>query len=69
MFCEKCGKSNPDEAKFCEGCGNPLVAEANLQAAEPAADSADAFDAAAPQQGGSQTIPPKKLLQLQSQFC
>lgn len=50
MFCEKCGKSNPDEAKFCEGCGNPLVAEADLQAAEPAADSADAFDAAAPQQ-------------------
>ena len=24
MFCEKCGKENPDGAKFCEGCGSEL---------------------------------------------
>ncbi len=24
MFCEKCGKENPAEAKFCEGCGATL---------------------------------------------
>lgn len=23
-FCKKCGKQNPDTAKFCIGCGNPL---------------------------------------------
>ena len=30
MFCEKCGKENPAEAKFCEECGavfEPVVAE------------------------------------------
>lgn len=26
MFCEKCGQANPDEAKFCEGCGADLKA-------------------------------------------
>ena len=25
MFCEKCGKMNPDNAAFCEGCGNPIA--------------------------------------------
>lgn len=24
MFCQKCGKSNPDHARFCENCGAPL---------------------------------------------
>src|SRR4051812_18910809 len=24
MFCENCGKSNADTAKFCGHCGNPL---------------------------------------------
>ena len=32
MYCEKCGKLNPDTAKFCSGCGAPLNA--------PAADAA-----------------------------
>ncbi|MBE7024504.1 MAG: zinc ribbon domain-containing protein [Ruminococcaceae bacterium] len=24
MFCEKCGKENPDGVKFCESCGNAM---------------------------------------------
>ena len=24
MFCEKCGKKNIDEAKFCSSCGNQI---------------------------------------------
>ncbi len=24
MFCQKCGKSNPDHARFCENCRAPL---------------------------------------------
>ncbi len=27
MFCEKCGKDNPEGMKFCESCGAPLEAE------------------------------------------
>ena len=26
MFCDKCGKENPNDATFCEACGNPLNA-------------------------------------------
>lgn len=25
MFCGKCGSQNPDENKFCSGCGSPLA--------------------------------------------
>ena len=28
MFCDKCGKSNKDNAQFCEFCGNKLVSNA-----------------------------------------
>lgn len=24
MFCTKCGKDNPEQSKFCVGCGAPL---------------------------------------------
>ncbi len=27
MYCKKCGEQNPDGAKFCEKCGEPLEAE------------------------------------------
>lgn len=27
MFCPNCGVRNPDEAKFCFGCGKPLPAQ------------------------------------------
>ncbi len=27
MFCEKCGKDNPEGMKFCEACGAPLETE------------------------------------------
>ena len=32
MYCSTCGKENPDNAKFCAGCGKPIA-----QAAAPAA--------------------------------
>jgi len=32
MFCPKCGKNNPDQAKFCQGCGQTMSAP---QAAAP----------------------------------
>lgn len=25
MFCDKCGNNNPNDAKFCEACGNPIT--------------------------------------------
>ena len=25
MFCPECGTLNPDDSKFCGGCGNPLA--------------------------------------------
>ena len=25
MFCEKCGKELPADARFCEHCGNPVT--------------------------------------------
>src|SRR6266849_3990344 len=28
MFCMRCGKENPDQAKFCFSCGSPLPASA-----------------------------------------
>ena len=40
MFCENCGKANPDGVKFCEGCGASL--EAAAPAAAPAAAGNDA---------------------------
>lgn len=31
MYCPKCGKKNPDGAKFCSGCGNPLAAASAIE--------------------------------------
>ncbi len=32
MYCSKCGKENPDQAKFCSSCGNVLnLAESIIQ--------------------------------------
>ena len=28
MFCSRCGASNPDDGRFCSGCGAPLQAQA-----------------------------------------
>lgn len=28
MFCQKCGKENPDNSQFCKGCGAPVNAGA-----------------------------------------
>ena len=30
MFCEKCGKELPADARFCEHCGNPVTMEESL---------------------------------------
>lgn len=33
MFCKNCGKELADVAKFCDGCGSPVVAEQQAPAA------------------------------------
>lgn len=35
MFCPFCGVENPDEARFCRGCGRPLVEDAPLSGRVP----------------------------------
>jgi TM2 domain-containing membrane protein YozV len=35
MFCSNCGKQNPDNAKFCDGCGQPVASTAAPQYAPP----------------------------------
>ena len=35
MFCSTCGKENPDNAKFCAGCGKPIAQAAAQPAAAP----------------------------------
>ena len=46
MFCKNCGKELADVAKFCDGCGSPVVAEQQAPAAPeqpaPAAPKAKA---------------------------
>ena len=29
MFCPTCGKNLPDNARFCDGCGNAIAAQAD----------------------------------------
>ncbi|HEY3295109.1 MAG TPA: RDD family protein [bacterium] len=35
MFCTQCGAQNPEDAKFCFSCGNPLPAGGTTVAAPP----------------------------------
>ena len=36
MFCAKCGQNNPEQSKFCQGCGAPILAAApNVQSPPP----------------------------------
>ena len=35
MFCPNCGKENPDDAKVCQECGKPLVAEKTTTPSKP----------------------------------
>lgn len=39
MFCDKCGKNNPDGMAFCEACGNPLGETAEATTGEGAKTS------------------------------
>lgn len=39
MFCPNCGVRNPDEAKFCFGCGKPLPAQGGGTTPEPVTTS------------------------------
>lgn len=45
MFCTHCGHANPDEARFCGGCGRPLQGELtlNLQPVEIEDDTHEVF--------------------------
>lgn len=53
MFCEKCGRELPDNAKFCDGCGAQIGAEATrkdfaetVKGLGSTADTTGEFDAA-----------------------
>lgn len=35
MICSQCGKNNPDDARFCDGCGNTLQAASINQGYAP----------------------------------
>lgn len=35
MFCRNCGKELPDSAKFCSGCGTPVISEVTAPGVEP----------------------------------
>lgn len=39
MFCQNCGKQNPDGAMFCEGCGSFLNTAPAAQEAKPAGNN------------------------------
>lgn len=55
MFCEKCGKMNPDGAAFCDGCGTPMP---QMQASNPAPmNSQPSPYASAPQPGAFNPTP------------
>lgn len=47
MFCEKCGRKNPDGAAFCEGCGSKMVMP--QPAAQPQQQTAFYADPSQPQ--------------------
>jgi zinc-ribbon domain len=36
IYCSKCGKQHPDDAKFCMGCGQPLKAGVQSLQTRPA---------------------------------
>lgn len=69
MFCPKCGAQNPDGAKFCAGCGQPMQASASSPQAQTEAQASVAQQAqvgtqaaAAPQpQAGAAPIAAKPI--------
>ena len=50
MFCPQCGHPNPDNAKFCAGCGKPLPEFPGTARATTAASAPQATATAQPQQ-------------------
>lgn len=55
MFCEKCGKENPNGASFCDACGNPLNAAPQAPAGNFTAPQGNFAAPQAPQQFGGMT--------------
>ena len=51
MFCRHCGKQLPDQARFCNGCGNPVAPAAT--AAPAATPPVAATPASAPPAGSA----------------
>ena len=67
MFCSKCGVKNPDEAKFCAGCGSQMGALA--QPTQPIAPSPQAQPVyqqppIQPQMNVAPALKPKKKMPL-----
>lgn len=43
MFCNYCGKSNPDDSKFCSGCGKIIVGDSEPVICEEQMHTVDIF--------------------------
>ena len=48
MFCNKCGKENLDNAKFCASCGTPFTDSPSTQSTPPPASGGTAAAAVSP---------------------
>ncbi len=59
MFCTRCGRKNPDDAKFCAGCGNPLTPPAAAEESTPDRETVLLeIPAQEPQEEGTQLLSP-----------
>lgn len=57
MHCTNCGKELVAEAKFCDGCGTPIVAEQSANPAPAAAPAEPAAPAAPAEPAAAQSAP------------
>ena len=67
MFCSKCGVKNPDEAKFCAGCGSQMgVLAQPTQPIAPAPQAQPAYQQSPiqPQMNVAPALKPKKKMPL-----
>lgn len=55
MFCSKCGTNNPDDGRFCVGCGAPLQGQAGVPTTAPSGTAPPIPGLAPPYAGPTET--------------